>query len=106
MPYKFETQKKVIPKQPQTDRRIKLTEQQKDEIRATIGMSQRELAALYGVSRRTIQFVKNPDSLAENIARRNERGGSMKYYDKEKHRQYMKKHRNHKSELNKNGLLK
>lgn len=48
------------------DRRRRLTEEQKDEIRALReieGLSTYRLAERFGVSRRTIDFVLNPDRL-------------------------------------------
>lgn len=54
------------------DRRRKLTEEQKDEIRkeyATGLIGQRPLAKEYGVSRKTIQIIVNPD-IAERTKQR------------------------------------
>lgn len=49
------------------DRRRKLTEEQKKEIfENKLGLSQRKLAAMYEVSRRTIQFILDPEKLIEN----------------------------------------
>ena len=89
------------------DKRVKLTQTQKEEIKKNEhGLSQRRLAAMYGVSRRTIQFILSPDKLKENKERRQERGGSKVYYDKDKHRESMKKHRKYKKELLDEGLIK
>lgn len=88
------------------DRRIKLTDEQREEIkRNPLGLSQRRLAAMYEVSRRTIQFILAPEKLEENKKRREERGGTKQYYDKEKHRIAMKEHRDYKSKLYKEGKL-
>lgn len=57
------------------------------------GASQRMLAKMFGVSRRLIQFKLDEQKLKANIERRQERGGTKQYYDKEKHREYTKKHR-------------
>lgn len=83
------------------DRRRKLTEEQKEEIRALkdTGLSKKEVAVRYGCDRRTIDFIWNPEKLQRNIQLRQENGGSSAYYDKEKHRQYMQKYRNHKREI-------
>lgn len=83
------------------DRRRKLTEEQKEEIKALkdTGLSKKEVAAQYGCDRRTIDFIWNPEKLQRNIQLRQENGGSRNYYDKEKHRQYMQKYRNHKREI-------
>ena len=106
MPYKFETEHKTIPKD--KDRRIKLSDDQKIEICQlydTGSFSQRKLATMFKVSRRTIQFVLNPEKQKENYQRRVERGGSKLYYTKERNRAYKKSHRDYKKELNKNGEL-
>jgi hypothetical protein len=64
------------------------------------------LAALYGVSRRTIQFILDPDKLKENLKRRKERGGSMQYYEKDRHSSYVKGHRRYKQKLKVDGKIK
>ena len=98
MPYKCE---KLIKLQgTNKDRRRKLTDQQIDEINALKGtISQRECAKRFNVSRRTIQFIWDPDKHKRNLQCRQERGGSMQYYKKEKHREYIKRHRHYKQEL-------
>jgi len=89
------------------DRRIRLTDEQRKEIAENKGMlSQRKLAKLYGVSRRLIQFILDPTKHKENLKRREERGGTMAYYDKVKHREAMKEHRNYKKLLYQKGLIK
>jgi transposase len=99
MPYKFQTEKLLIPQS--YDKRRKLSEEDKIDIRSMSrkGYSQRELARMYNVSRRLIQFVINPQSLEENKERRKERGGSAQYYDKETHTLAVRKHRNYKKDL-------
>ena len=81
------------------DRRRKLTEDQKDEIRK-IGttMSQRELAKKFNVSRRLIVFILYPERLKPV--------DNSKYYDKDKHREYMKSHRHYKQKLYKENKIK
>lgn len=90
------------------DRRVKVTPQQKVEIRALYeagGISQRKLALMFGVSRRLISFILFPEKQAENIKLRQERGGTMRYYDKEKHRKTVKEHREYKEKLYKKGKI-
>ena len=58
-----------------------------------LGASQRDLAKIFKVSRRLITFVLNPEALVQNKARREQRGGSSQYYDKEKNTASAKKHR-------------
>lgn len=89
------------------DKRVKLTSEQKQEIKKNVlGLSQRKLAAMYGVSRRTIQFILDPDKIKENLKRREERGGTKAYYDKDKHRVAQQKHREYKRELLDEGKIK
>lgn len=96
MPYKTEKLKldsKFL------DRRVKLLDCQKEMVvwwRNERNLSQRKLAEMFGVSRRTIQFILDPRKLKENKERRKERGGSKQYYDKDKNNQYMKTHRKYK----------
>lgn len=100
MPYKSE---KIIIEHTKHDRRIKLTEEQRQEIRENkAGLSQRKLAKLYGVSRRLISFIVNPDSYERNKELRKDKD----YYDKEKHREYVKSHRRYKQDLFVKGDIK
>lgn len=97
MPYKSEKIKIAGTKY---DRRVKLTELQKSEIRENVGgLSQRKLAALYGVSRRLIVFVQYPERLKENVLNRQKNGGSKQYYVKEKHTLAIREHRKYKQAL-------
>lgn len=80
------------------DKRIKLTDKQKKEIFEKYksgNYSQRELAREYGVSRRLIQFITDPSKLERDKQRRKENGSSKQYYDKERHKQYMRAFRRH-----------
>lgn len=88
------------------DKRVKLS----DEDRARLielkeQVSQREAARMFNTSRRNVQFIWYPEKLEENRLRRKERGGSKQYYDKEKHCLAMKKHREYKKQLLKEGLI-
>jgi hypothetical protein len=65
----------------------------------------RQLARDFKVDKGTISFIVNPDKLLTCKQRRAERGGSMQYYDKDKHKEYMKKYREHKKDLNNQGRL-
>lgn len=99
MPYKSE---KIKIEHTKHDRRIKLTQDEKELIiwlREEEKLSQRTLASQFNVSRRTIQFVLDPKKLEENKKRREERGGSKKYYDKDLQKEYMKDHRQYKQKL-------
>lgn len=81
------------------DKRIKLTDEQRDLIVVLHkqGESQRSLATQFNVSRRLIGFIVNPDSLKEFKEKR--KGSHKKYYDTERHKNYMRSHREHKKEL-------
>ena len=85
----------------ENDRRRKLTEIQKDEIRALkdTGASKQDVAAQYGCDRRTVDFLWYPEKLKRNLQLKQERGGTKHYYNKEKHRQYMRAYRNHKRQI-------
>ena len=97
MPYKSE---KIKIEGTKHDKRIKLTKEQKKAIHANkLGLSQRKLAEMYKVSRRTIQFILDPEKLEENKKRRAERGGSKQYYKKEDNTKAIKKTRRHKQIL-------
>lgn len=100
MPYKFQTDKIPMPRA--FDKRIKLTEQDKLDIVDLYkqgNTSQRKLAAQFGISRRTIQFTLDPKKKEENLKRREERGDSKIYYNKEKHTESTRNHRRHKRDV-------
>ena len=106
MPYKFESDKLLVPKE--HDKRIKLTQEDKELIRhlyETTDTSQRKLATQFGVSRRLIQFILDPEKQKANLQAREARGGSKQYYDKETNKKRMKAHREHKRALYEEGLL-
>lgn len=107
MPYKHEYDKSKIPEK--HDKRVKLTKSQKEEIYNVYNLygafSHRELADLYGVSRRTISFIVDPQQKQDNLDRLEERGGTKIYYDKDKHTKAMRVHRRHKHELDLQGEL-
>lgn len=92
------------------DRRVKLTAEDKEEIIALYkggkgGLSQRGLARRYGVSRSLIQIIVNPErarQVKENF-KRNQKDG--RYYDRKKHTEQMREHRQYKKELYKVGLI-
>lgn len=98
MPYK--TDKKAID-DPFLDRRTKLLPCHKEMIIfwRNKGLSQRELARMFNVSRRLITFVIDPDKQKSNLARREERGGSNIYYDKDSHTKSVRHHRRYKHQI-------
>lgn len=105
MPYKSE---KTPINNPKLDKRVKLTDEDREKIREEYAsglISQRGLAKKYGVSRRLIQFTLDPEK--QEVAKKQfaERQKDGRYYSKDKHKRYMKNHRDHKKELWNNGLL-
>ena len=99
MPYKFETTKTKLPEG--KDRRVKLTAEDKEFIKAlyaTGNISTYKLAEEFGVSRRTIQFILDPEKKKANLERLEERGGWKVYYNKDKHTETMREHRRYKQE--------
>lgn len=98
MPYKYATDKKHLPRD--KDRRIKLTDEQREDIRANPhGMSKRGLARHFNISRRLIDFIQNPEKVEANKQLRKERGGWKQYYNKEEHRETIKEHRQYKQKI-------
>lgn len=88
------------------DKRVKLSDEQREEIKKIKGtMTQSSVAKMYGVSRRLIQFIWYPEQHEENKKRRAERGGSAQYYNREEHNESMRKHRAYKKELREKGLI-
>lgn len=103
MPYKSEK----IKLNPSQDRRRKLTEEQKEEIRSiykTGVCGTRPLAKQFGVSRSTIQVIVNP-----NIAERHKTRAKEHWRDykqpKEEWAATMREHRRYKQNLYINGKL-
>ena len=113
MPYKSS---EIIISGTQYDRRQKLTPFQKAEIfhrYMTEAVSQRQLAREYGVSRRLITFIVNPESeernkelLRENkeLLRENKAKGLYKY-DRKKHTENIRNHRRYKQRLFQEGKI-
>ena len=104
MPFKSAS----IPLPPSLDRRRKLSDDNKEEIRELYkagGTSQRALAKQFNVSRRLIQFVLDPEKLTENYQRRVARGGSSVYYDRENHTRSIREHRRYKQDLYVQGII-
>jgi len=100
MPYKFSYDRTKTKINGLDDRRRKLTDNEREEIKQLYGtISQRKLAKKYGVSRRLIIFIGRPETYKRNLYSRARRGGSQQYYDKFKHKNYMKIHRNYKKDL-------
>ena len=106
MPYKS-TKIKLSREQ---DRRVKLTEEQREEIRhkyETGLYSQRQLAAEYKVSRRLITFVLDSAKERHNAELFKERRKDGRYKpSKSEWAETIREHRQYKEELYKQGKLK
>jgi len=89
------------------DKRVKLTPSDKADIQEVYKeglFSQRELAYIYDVDRRSIQFAIDPTKLEECKKRRAERGGSKIYYNKKANTIAQAEHRQHKKMLLDSGI--
>ena len=90
------------------DRRVKLTDEERIEITNTYkggGTSYNKLATEYGVSKRLIMFIVNPDKYEVTKKQFAERQKGGRYYDREKHNKAVKKHRDYKKKLFKEGKI-
>lgn len=103
MPFKSE---KIKIRGTKHDRRIKLTEEQRQEIREDSFLSMRALANKYGVSKRLVQFIKYPERLEACKEARQNRGGSRIYYNKAYNTRAIREHRQYKQKLFLTGKIK
>ena len=104
MPYKSEK----IRLSPSQDRRRKLTDEQKQQIKelyATGLYSQRALAREFNVNRSTIAIIVNPERAKAVSERRKEHANDYKY-DKETWAKVKREHRHYKQSLYLKGELK
>jgi len=98
MPYLFLTNKIPMPRD--KDRRVKLTDQDRQEIIDLSGhVGAATTGKLYGVSKRLIQFIRDPEKKKRNLELRQLRGGSMVYYDKDKSTKSTREHRQYKQRI-------
>jgi transposase-like protein len=106
MPSKLD---KIPINNPKHDKRVKLTNTDKENIireYESRGISINGLARKYKVSKRLIQFTLFPERKEKAKEGFLERQKDGRYYNKERHREYMKRHRDHKKELSDKGFLK
>jgi hypothetical protein len=84
MPFKSEYTHKKIPRE--LDRRVKLSLEDREKVKVYYKQvkSERKTAVHFGVSRRLIQFILDPEKKVRDLHLRQLRGGSKIYYDKEK----------------------
>ena len=100
MPFQYERLRWHLPKE--YNRRIKLTDRDKETIKKIHSQGTESingLARLYGVSKRLIQFVLFPERYEKNKELRAIRGGSKRYYNREKNRLAEKNTRNYKQKI-------
>lgn len=104
MPYKFETDKKLIPREKK--KTVKLSLIERDYIKENPDcLSKHQLALKFNVSRRLIQFIMHPERYTKNLEDRQKRGGSKIYYKKEIHTKNIREYRKHKKELDTQDFL-
>lgn len=90
------------------DKRVKLNDDQRKAIKEEYekgDTSYNKLAKKYGVSKRLVQFIVCPEKKLIAQKQFSDRQKDGRYYDKEKHKEYVKKHRNYKKELYENHLI-
>ncbi len=90
------------------DKRVKLIPCKKEMIHYWFakGISITEISKMFGVNKRLIQFELFPERKLKNLSDREDRGGSGIYYNREKNNKSIKKHRDYKDKLYKNGVIK
>ena len=90
------------------DKRVKLTDADRIKIKEEHEsglVSINGLARKYNVNKRLIQFILFPERQEKAKKDFAERQKDGRYYDKDKHAAYVKKHRDHKKELYSKGLI-
>jgi orotate phosphoribosyltransferase-like protein len=83
------------------DKRIKITPEKKEMVFSLRekGISQRAIAEEVGISRRSVIYILYPEKLEHSRKLYKERRKDGRYYNKEKHRIFMKSHRDYKKKL-------
>lgn len=97
MPYKAEKAGHI---KPEDDKRVKLTDAQREEIRELYKLpdySQRRLAGQFGVSRRLISFILDPKKQERQKEQYAQRRKDGRYYNKDAHTKSIREHRHHKT---------
>jgi hypothetical protein len=100
MPYKFEYKKIRLPQG--TDKRKKLEDSQYKEIRdlyASGTLSYKAIGDMYGVSKSRIIQIVNPHIEERQKKQFKERRMDGRYYQKEEHKEAIKKHRRYKQSI-------
>lgn len=105
MPSKTDT---IAINNPKLDKRVKLTDEDRESIRREYECGNISINALgrkYNVNKRLIQFILFPERAEKSKKDFAERQKDGRYYDKDKHRESIKKHRHYKKSLHEDGLL-
>ena len=97
-------EEKIPINDPFLDRRTKLLPCQVERIfrLREEGLSMRAIAAVMGVSRRTVQFKLHPERREDNVERRRERGGWKQYHTTEAQTKAQREHRQYKRKIMRN----
>lgn len=104
MPFKHEYTKTLIPRE--LNRNVKLSLDDREKIREEYKYNPISYAIIgekWGVSRRLISFIIEPEKEKRNKELQKEKGRI--YYDRVKHNKYIKEHRNYKQTLYKKNKL-
>lgn len=99
MPWK--TDKEYL-KDPFLDRRTRLLPCQKEMVvywYKVMGASIHSIAKMFKVNKRLIQFVLFPERQKRNVELRQDRGGTMIYYDKQYNNEKQLEHRKYKHKV-------
>lgn len=95
MPHKFERLHIKLPRH--LDRRVKLTDEQRGQIRELgSSVSGRKLAKMFNVSRATVRYVLDPQVYEACRAYHKSRQTWLHNYDRKKHTETIKRHRAYK----------
>jgi len=96
MPY---TTEKIPLKDPFLDRRTRLLPCQREMVvfhYKVLGTSINGIARIFKVNKRLIQFILFPERLKKNLSDRQDRGGTMIYYDKDYNNEAQRIHKAYK----------
>jgi len=103
MVIRIEKEKKLIPRELKKSVKLSLIDRKNIRGEYILIKSQRKLAKKYNVSRRLIQFILFPEKEIKN--KLNFKKNQSKYYDKEKHKNYIAKTRSNRKILDELNLL-
>lgn len=102
MPYKIDTEHKILPKIKWFDRRYKLTLEDREDILKVFNewnVTQTYLALKYNISRKTIYYILNPDKLIIDKENYKIRAKWWVYYNKENQKLAMRETRRYRYKI-------